>query len=176
MNRNLLSDEIVKNKLFTAIVLTVLCLAFLIACTAGKADFSGTWKLNAAESESVAPGTEQMMIVKQTDDEIIVAITDKTSQGEHKTQDNYTVSGKPIEITQDTPNGNKQKIKRTSVWTEKGFEVVEEVLLDTSDGGTTTVHIKRNWTLSADDKTLVMEMDVDTPAGKKFLKRTYAKV
>lgn len=163
-----------KNKLFAGIVLTLLCLAFLTDCAAGKVDFSGTWKLNAAESDGISQRTEQL-IIKQTGDEII-AITDKTPQWEHTPPDIYTVSGKTIEFTTETPDGNKQKIKRTSKWTENGIEVVEKVVLDTPDGGTTTINIKRKWKLSADGNTLDMEMDMDTPRGKKFLKRTYVKV
>ena len=165
-----------KNKLFTGILLTVLSLALVTVSAAAKADFNGTWKLDMAKSEGIPPNMEQTMIVKQTGDEISIETKVKTPQGEQSVPDNYTVSGKAVEFTKDTPNNRKHKIKRTSKWTETGMEVVEEAIVDTPDGGTATVSIKRKWTLSADGKTLVIEMDVDAPQGKQFLKRTFVKI
>jgi hypothetical protein len=166
----------VKNKLFTGIFITILSLTFAAAGASAKADFTGTWKLDAAKSEGLPPGMEQTMVVKQTGDEVSIATTVKAPQGEQTVPDTYAVNGKLVEFTKDAANGTKQKVKRTSKWTENGMEVTEDVLVDTPDGGTATVNIKRKWTLSADGKTLVIEMDADTPQGKQFLKRTFVKV
>jgi hypothetical protein len=165
-----------KNKLFTGIFLTLLSLAFITAGAAAKVDLSGNWKLDAAKSEGIPPDMEQTMTVKQKDDEISIETKIKTPQGEQTVPDSYLLSGKAVEFTRDAPNNKKQKIKRTSKWTENGMEVVEEAVVETPDGGTATINVKRKWALSTDGKILVIEMDVDGPQGKQFLKRTFVKV
>lgn len=163
-----------KNKLFTGIFLTVFCLAFLTAGIAAKADFNGTWKMDVAKSEGVPPEMQQTMIVKQAGDEISIETTVKMPQGEQTVPDSYTVNGKQIEFTKDAPNNQKQKIKRTSKWTENGMETVEEAIVETPDGAV-NVSAKRVWTLAADGKTLVIEMTVNTPNGKQESRRTFIK-
>jgi hypothetical protein len=165
-----------KNKLFTGMFLTFLSFAFVAVSAAAKADFNGTWKLDATKSEGVPPDMEQTMIVKQKGDEISIETKVKTPQGEQIVPDSYSASGKAIELTKDSPGNKKQKIKRTSKWTEGGMEVIEEAVVEMPDGGTGTVNIKRKWMLSTDGKTLVIEMDVDAPQGRQFLKRTFVKV
>jgi hypothetical protein len=165
-----------KNKLFTGIFLTLISLVSLTVGAAAKVDFNGTWKLDAAKSEGIPPDMEQMMTVKQKDDEIDIETKVKTPQGEQAVPDSYVLSGKTVEFTRDAPNNKKQKIKRTSKWTENGIEVSEEAVVETPDGNTATIIVKRRWTLSADGKTLVIEMDVDGPQGKQFLKRTFIKI
>ena len=164
-----------KNKIFTTLFLGVFCLAFLVVgVLAAKPDFNGKWKLDAAKSEGLPPGMEQTMNVKQNGDEINIETTVKMPQGEQTVPDSYSVTGKEVEFTKEAPNGQKQKVKRISKWTESGMEVVEQAQIETPDGAA-TVTAKRKWTLSADGKTLIIEMDVEGPQGKQTSKRTFVK-
>src|SRR5687768_16801191 len=129
-----------KNKLFTGIFLTLISLVSLTVEAAAKVDFNGTWKLDAAKNEGIPPDMEQIMTVKQKDEQINIETKVKTPQGEQAVPDSYMLSGKTVEFTRDAPNNKKQKIKRTSKWTENGIEVSEEAVVETPDGSTATIN------------------------------------
>lgn len=164
-----------KNKLITTLFLGMFCLAFLAGGTlAAKPDFNGKWKLDAAKSEGLPPGMDQTMTVEQNGDEINIKTTVRMPDGEQTFPDSYAVTSKEVELTKDAPNGQKQKVKRTSKWTESGLEVVERAEIETPDGAV-TVTAKRKWSISADGKTLIIEMEVEGPNGKQSSKRTFTK-
>lgn len=66
------------------------------------------------------------------------------------------------------------KGKRTAKWTTDGIEVNDVAVYDTPDGDV-TVKMTRKWMLSADGKTLQIEINVESPNGMQIIKRTFNK-
>lgn len=160
-----------KKTIFSIMMFTVLALTMSVSVLA-KADFSGTWKMDAAKSTGLPPGMEQTMSVTQSDNTIKLETVVKSSQGEQTVKDSYILDGKETDFT--PPNG---KGKRTSKWTAdgSGIEVVEKAEVKNSDGETVNVEVTRKWTLAADGKTLTIEQKVKTPNGEQEFKRIFVK-
>ncbi len=160
-------------------VLGVACLVFALGLVAAsaKANFSGTWTLDKTKSEGLPPALkDQVMTVTQTDDKLVIENKLTTEQGETNQTDTYTLDGKPADFTAKGPGGLEGKGKRTAKWTADGnaIDVSEEILFDTPQGSA-TVEITRKWTLSADGKTLQIDMNVSSPMGSQQIKRVLVK-
>lgn len=162
-----------KNKII-AISVAILCLMFGNAVFAANPDFSGSWALDKTKSEGLQPGMNQEMTVTQTGDKISIETKIITDKGEQIVPDSYTLDGKEAEFTPKLPNGVSGKGKRTAKWTTDGIEVNDVSTFDTPDG-TATVKMTRKWMLSADGKTLQIEIDVESPNGTQTIKRTFNK-
>ena len=160
--------------LFALSILSLLLVATSLAST--KANFTGTWKLDAAKSEGLPPGMDQVMTITQTDDKISLQTKVITEQGEQTIEDSYVVSGQMVDFTPKMGNGTTGKGKRTAKWTADGagIEVTEEAELETMDG-TAKVQITRKWLLAADGKTLTIELNFKGPQGSNSSKRTFVK-
>ena len=156
------------------ISVTALFLIFSSAVFAANPDFSGTWALDKTKSEGLPPGMDQTMTVKQTGDKISLETKLTTEQGEQTVPDSYMLDGKETDFTPKAPNGATGKGKRTAKWTTDGFEVQESVAFDTPDGNV-TVKMSRKWTLSADGKTLKIEITAENPNGTQHITRTFNK-
>jgi hypothetical protein len=78
------------------------------------------------------------------------------------------------EFTPKTPGGESGKGKRTAKWIADGLEVNETSTFDGPEGPV-TVQMKRTWELSADGKTLKIELVAEGPQGKQLVKRTFIK-
>ena len=141
-----------------------------------KADFSGTWTLDKNNSEGLPPGMDQLMTVTQSGDKLSLETKLITEQGEQVVPDSYTLDGKEVEFTPRGGGGLSGKGKRTAKWGAEAnsIEVSETATFDTPDGSV-TFQTTRKWVLSADGKTLKIEMTVDGPNGKQLLKRTFIK-
>lgn len=163
-----------KNKLISIFALAILLSIFSVQVFAANPDFSGTWKLDKAKSEGLPPGMDQEMSVTQTSDKISLETKLTTDQGEQTIADSYTLDGKETEFAPKTPNGASGKGKRTAKWTTDGIEVNEVSTFDTPDGAV-TVKMTRKWTLSADGKTLQIEINAESPQGTQTIKRVFAK-
>jgi hypothetical protein len=156
--------------------LLVLLVALSAAGAADKANFSGTWIMDPAKSEGLPPDVEQVMKVNQAGDKIDLETKVITDQGSFTISDSYTVSGKEVEFAPQSPQGPIGKGKRTAKWTADGLgiEVTEEAMIDTPDGAVAQ-QMTRKWALSADGKTLIIELDSKGPQGPIHTKRTFAK-
>lgn len=146
------------------------------AVSSAKADFNGTWTLDKANTEGLPPGMDQIMTVVQTGDKISLETKLISEEGEQVVADSYTLDGRETEFTPRTPGGQTGKGKRTAKWTAdgNGIEVTE---MSTFDGpqGPVNVQMQRKWMLSADGKTLKIELVAEGPQGKQQIKRTFIK-
>ena len=141
---------------------------------AAKADFSGTWQLDKNNTEGLPPGMDQIMTVVQTGDKLSLETRLITDEGEQVVADSYTLDGKETEFTPKTPGGQSGKGKRTAKWTADGLEVTETSTFD-GPQGPVNVQMQRKWVLSADGKTLKIELIAEGPQGTQQIKRTFIK-
>ena len=163
-----------KSKLLIGII-AVTVFAFGVGNVAAQSDFSGVWTLDAGKSANVPPGIMQTMTVTQKGDQVETETKSKVGEGQERVgKDAYVLDGKETDFT--IGRGAK-KAKRTSKWTddENGFDVTEEVVVNAPDGSEATVQAKRRWRLSADGKTLTIEMDVENPNGASKSRRVFVK-
>ncbi len=151
-----------KRKLLFGIVV-VMALAFGVGNVAAQSDFSGVWTLDVSKSANVPPGLIQTMTVTQKGDRVEVETTSKVGEGQERVgKDAYVLDGKETDFTM---GRGAKNAKRVSKLTADGnvFVVTEEAVLNAPDGGEATVRAKRRWRLSADGKTLTIEMVAENP-------------
>jgi hypothetical protein len=166
-----------KRKLLIGIV-AVMVFAFCVGIVAAKGDFSGVWTLDAGKSEGLPPGIMQTMTVTQKGDRVEIETKSKVGEGQERVgKDAYVLDGKETDFTPPVSGGSAKKAKRVSKLTDdgNGFDVTEEALLNAPDGGEATVRAKRSWRLSADGKTLTIEMEVVNPNGTSKTRRVFVK-
>ena len=167
-----------KRKLLIGIV-AVMVFAFGVGNVAAKGDFSGVWTLDVGKSEGMPPGLMQTMTVTQKGDRVEVETNSKVGEGQERVgKDAYVLDGKETDFTPPVPPGAAKKAKRVSKLTAdgNGFDVTEEAVLNAPDGsGEGTVRAKRSWRLSADGKTLTIEMEVVNPNGTSKSRRVFVK-
>ena len=142
---------------------------------AAKADFSGTWVMDAGRSEGIPPEMEQVMTVKQAGDTLDVETKVVTDQGDQTLAATYILDGKEAPYAMKRMNA-EGKGRRTAKWTAdgSGFEITEEEKLD-SPNGEVTLSFKRKWAMLADGKTLTIEIEANGPNGPQHTKRTFVK-
>jgi hypothetical protein len=87
-------------KLGKSVVVPLVALVALATLTlaAAKANFSGTWVMDAARSEGLPPGVEQTLTVTQEGDRVELELKVKNPQGEQKVKDGYTLDGSEVEF------------------------------------------------------------------------------
>jgi hypothetical protein len=166
-----------KRKLLIGIIAATV-FAFGVGIVAAKADFNGVWTLDAGKSEGVPPGLIQTMTVTQNGDRVEIETKSKVGEGPERVgKDSYVLDSKEADFKPPVPEGSAKKAKRVSKWTDdgNGFDVTEEAVLNAPDGGEATVRAKRRWRLSADGKTLIIEMEVENPNGTSKSKRIFVK-
>jgi hypothetical protein len=147
-----------------------------LIAAAAKANFSGTWTLDKTKSEGLPPTIkDQVLTVTQTGDKLNIESKLTTEQGDQVNNDVYTLDGKPADFSSKM-GGGEGKGKRIANWSAdgNGIEVKEEVTFDTPNGPA-TVNITRQWTLSADGKTLTIEMNISSAMGTQQIKRVLVK-
>ena len=149
-----------KRKLLIGII-AVTVFAFGAGTVDAKGDLSGVWTLDAGKSAGVPPGLIQTMTVTQNGDRVEVETKSKVGEGQERVgKDAYVLDGKETDFTM---GRGAKKAKRTIKWTDdgSGFDVTEESVLNAPDGGEVKVRSTRRWRLSADGKTLTIEMEVE---------------
>jgi hypothetical protein len=153
-----------------------LVLTLCMAVAAARADFSGTWILDKSRSEGLPPGMDQTMTVIHTGDKLSLETKLITQEGEQVVSDSYLLDGKEAEFTPKTPGGQSGKGKRTAKWAADGnsIEVNESSTFDGPEGSV-NIQMTRTWTLSADGKTLRIDIVAEGPNGKQLVKRTFIK-
>ena len=164
-----------KRRIVTASVIA-LVLALSVGVALAKANFSGTWVMDASKSEGIPNSIQQEMTVVQTDDTIKLETKVKTDEGDFAIADSYVVNGKEVDFVPQTPEGPNGKGKRTAKWTAdgNGIEVTEQATFETPDGPVSQ-QMTRKWTLSADGKSLVIELSAKGPEGTTNTKRFFTK-
>ncbi len=164
-----------RRSIFIASLATII-VAFTVGFSDSKADFSGKWTMDAAKSEGLPSGMDQIMTVSHKGDQITLETkVMPPDQPAFSVSANYTLDGKEAAFTQQTPNG-EAKGKRTARWAAdgKGIEVKEEVVIETPEGAV-TIKIDRKWVLSADGKTLTIDLTQSGPQGDNHSKRVFNK-
>jgi hypothetical protein len=158
------------------LLVTVLVLTGTIALASAKANFNGTWVMDASKSEGLPPNIAQTMTLTQTDDKLTLQNKIVTAEGEINVNDTFIISGKEVEFTQKV-NDVEIKGKRTSKWLadSDGFESNEEFTVEGGDGQSITQQIRRMWVMSADGKTLTVDLFGKTPNGDLHTKRIFVK-
>ena len=145
-------------------IIAVMVFALSAGTVAAKGDFSGVWTLDSGKSANMPPGLMQTMTVTQKGDRVEVETNSKVGEGQERVgKDAYVLDGKETDFTMPGPEGGAKKAKRTIKWTDdgNGFDVIEESVLNAPDGGEVTARATRRWRLSADGKTLTIEMEVE---------------
>jgi hypothetical protein len=165
-----------KRKVAICVAVALVLTTSLVVVVAAKANFSGMWALDKSRSEGLPPGMDQVMTVVQTDDKISIETKLTTAEGEQSFPDSYALNGKETDFTPHGPNGLTGKGKRTSRWSAdgNGLDISEQATFETPDGDV-AVEATRKWTMSADGKTLTIEMKVKDPSGTRESKRTFVK-
>ncbi|HYV10593.1 MAG TPA: hypothetical protein VE980_06860 [Pyrinomonadaceae bacterium] len=154
----------------------VLLMTLCLTVASAKADFSGTWILDKSKSEGLPPGMDQTMTVVHTGDKLSLETKLTTQEGEQVVADSYMLDGKEVEFTPKAPGGQAGKGKRTAKWAAdgNGIEVNENSTFEGPEGSV-NVQLTRTWTLSADGKTLKIDIAAEGPNGKQQIKRTFVK-
>ncbi len=174
-----------KRALFFA---AVVCL-FATAAEAQKANFSGTWKLDTANSKTNerVPIESMTMTVEQSETELGVTTVTKRAappsdapaagggrpggggggrgmgggMGDGKTV--YNLAGKETIVEMDGPNG-KVPVKYKAA-NEGGVLKLSSSRSFSGPMGDITITTKEKWTLSADGTKLTVEREQSTPRG-----------
>ena len=157
-------------------------LLMLLACGASgfaqKPDFSGSWTMDRARSFGLPGNMNQTMVVKQTDNEIIVETKLIQPENERTVKDTYVIDGKERDFTPQSPPGappaQPPKAKRTANWLPGGNGVVvTEVTTTETPNGPVTSQVVRKWKISNGE--LVIEMYVDNPNISYEAKRIFVR-
>lgn len=166
-----------RRKIVASLAMSLLVVAAVTVGAAAKANFSGTWVMDAAKSEGMPPGLEQTLTVKHEGDKITTDVKIKSPQGDRAISDSYTLDGKEVDFTNNMLRGMTGKGKRTTKWAANGngIEINETTDIQAPDGQNVTLKAVRKWTLSADGKTLTIEQTLDTPQGSQQSKRIFNK-
>jgi hypothetical protein len=160
----------------TVTIATMLALNLSLVFAAAKINFTGTWVMDKSRSEGLPPDVEQTMILKQSDDKMILENRISRDGNDIVVNDTYIISGKEVEFTQKVSD-QESKGKRTSKWLAdgSGFESSEEITRQVGDGTQVTQQVTRKWVMAADGKTFTVEMSVKGPNGTQQTKRLFVK-
>src|SRR5262245_54599598 len=163
-------------KRLTLVTLTTLTLCLSLVLAAAKANFTGTWVMDASKTEGVPPGVKQVMTLTQSEDKLVLQNKITTDDGENLVSDLYMINGKEVDFTQKV-NDQESKGKRTAKWLAdgSGFESKEEIKRQGGDGTEITQQVTRKFVMGADGKSFTVEMTITTPNGTQQTKRTFVK-
>jgi hypothetical protein len=116
------------------------------ASAGGKANYSGTWKMNVAKSDfgPLPPSNSRTDIITHSDPNLKVAVSDDGAQGKQEYTLNMTTDGK--ETTNSTGG---MDVKNTAAWEGPSLVVGTKLNFQGTD-----VTVRSVWVLSADGKTL----------------------
>ncbi len=133
----------------------------------GKANYTGTWKLNVAKSDfGILPGPDTRTDVVDHNDPALKVIS--TSDGATGKQDailTFTTDGKEA-----TNKVGDTEFKSTLAWDGPNLVVNSKLKFQDND-----VTIKTTWLLSADGKTLTQMTHLTSPMGETDQKMLFEK-
>lgn len=156
--------------------MTLLSLFLTTALAADKANFSGVWVMDKSKAEGIPPNMDQKMKVTQEGDKLELETELFVDDNVSAIHDAYTINSKEVEFTARLGTGQETKGKRVAKWNANGdgFEAREESTFDMPEGKV-NITMNRKWTLSADGKTLLIELNHTGPNGPVSSKRTFNK-
>ena len=136
-------------------------LAALSAAAQTHPNFSGTWTLDAANSDfGPMPGPESIvMVIDHKDPTLKVAVTQKSPMGETSNESTYTTDGKNNVNRLRLPAGD-QDVTSTTTW--KGQTLATSRTIEAQG---MSIGIDDTWELSADGKVLTVAQQLNTPQG-----------
>ena len=140
-----------------------------------KTDFSGTWKLNENKS-NLGEGSRfasSQLVVTQKEDKLTVERTATNRNGEEmKFNSDYTLDGKEYE---ETVRNRPRKV--TANWSDDGKGITISSTSKFERNGEEMVFTsKETWTLSADGKSLTVNIDTSSPRGERKMQLVYDKL
>ena len=152
----------------------LLSLLLTAALAEDKANFSGSWIMDKSKAEGLPPNMDQKMKITQEGDKLELTTDLFVEDNVSTVHDEYIINGKEVEFAARLGNGQETKGKRVAKWNAdgKGFEVNEESVFETPEGKI-TITLQRKWTLLADGKTVVIELNRKGPEGTITTKRTF---
>lgn len=156
-----------------SLVSVVLCL-FVLVVAAQKPDFSGEWTMDRARSFGLPPDMQQIMVVKQTAEQIELETKLIQPNNERSVKDSYILDGKEHDFTPIVPpNAPPAAGKRTANWLPGGNGIVvnESTVADTPKGKVNN-QLTRKWTISSEGE-LIIDMYFDGPNGSFETKRIF---
>ena len=164
-------------KRISFVISIVTALFFSTTATAQtKANLSGKWTMDQTQSQGMPPDMDQIMTITHQGDQLMVQIKIYPSNTPNIIRDDtYNLDGKPSAYSQMMGNGEEAKGTRTSQWSAdgRGIEVSEELSFQ-SPRGPAQIQRSSKWSLSADGKTLTIELDQTSPQPAKN-KRVFVK-
>lgn len=133
-------------------LISVICLAALVAFAAGPTDFSGTWQFNTDKSKNVGMMAQMKMSLSIQQSDVALDITaHSTYQGkDQESETHLDLSGSPA--TNESPMGGPAET--VSKW--DGSKLVTTWTSDGAVAGTKVVRTETR-SLSADRKVLTVE-------------------
>lgn len=152
--------------------------AGLFACAGwaqSKPDYSGTWQLNVTKSDfGQVPGPDsETILIAQKGSNVTEDVEFADDQGTHKYEVSFVIDGPeityPAESAPQIGIVTLQKIK--GAW-QAGSLVITEALKYQEDADVTGTN---TYTLSADGKTLTMDLNLTTPMGAMERKYVFEK-
>jgi hypothetical protein len=167
-----------KRRLLIGIV-AVMAFAFGVGNVAAQSDFSGVWTLDSSKSINMPPELIQTMTVTQKGDRVEVETKSKVGEGPERIgKEAYVLDGKETDFAMGRGAKNAKRVSKRAN-DVNGFDVTEEFVMNQPDGSEATVRANRRWILSADGKTLTIEMVAENPEGaskpKSRSKRVFVK-
>lgn len=160
--------------------LLALCAAALAApalVAAGKPDFSGTWKLNKDKSSYGAmpvPDNYAMAIVHK-DPDLALTITLTNPMGEQKSESRLKTDG-----SENVHSSGRVKLTSRIAWdgavmVMKTKRTVEMTTQLGQPPQPVEINGEERWQLSADGKTLTIDVTMNGPQGELIVKRVLDK-
>ena len=148
----------------------------LLVSAQNKANFSGVWMMDKSKSSGLPENMEQKMRVTQEGDKLDLETDLFVGDDVTTVHDGYVINGQAADFPARLQSGQQTTGKRTAKWNDDGlgFEVREAASFDTPEGKV-AITMQRKWALSADGKTLVIELNHTGPNGPISTKRTFNK-
>ena len=148
----------------------------LLVIAQNKANFSGVWMMDKSKSSGLPENMEQKMRVTQEGDKLDLETDLFVGDDVTTVHDGYVINGQAADFPARLQSGQQTTGKRTAKWNDDGlgFEVREAASFDTPEGKV-AITMQRKWALSADGKTLVIELNHTGPNGPISTKRTFNK-
>ena len=157
----------------------LLSIAFLVALPAvsafaqpkpdsqPKPDFSGTWKMNVAKSDFGAlPGpSSRTDVITHKEPSLTDDVTAEGAQGKQQYTVKYTTDAKEV-----TNQMGPREVKSTMKWEGNNLVINSKFSYNDSE-----VTAQSNWALSADGKTLTINVHYASPMGETDQKIVYEK-
>jgi hypothetical protein len=155
-------------KISKALVVAMIALSATTLAAQSKPNFSGEWTLVPAKSDfgMMPPPSSGVQKITHNDPQLKVVSTQTSDQGTNTTESTYTTDGKEC-VNKGIMDS---EMKSTAKW--DGSALVIDSKMDIQGNAIT---ITNKWTLSADGKSLTVNMHFASPMGDGDVKMIYEK-